>query len=81
MRMESGYLVSAKTPQAIDRIITLWKDAGEKSDECSFENEAVDVLDVMADVIRLVHAMSVEGENEEFNIVGKCETDYNCVVF
>ena len=81
MRMESGYLVSAKTEQAIDCIISKWEDVDEKVDETSFEGFATSVWDVMENVIKVVHAMELEGQKEDFSIVGKCETDYDCIVY
>lgn len=81
MLMESGYLVSAKSSQAIDKIMSLWEDADEKMDECSFEGYATDVFDVMAAVIKVVHAMEVDDSKEDFTVVGKCATDYDCVLF
>lgn len=81
MRMETEYLVSAKSEQAIDRIIAIWGDIDGKGDGCSFEDYDNDVFGVMEKVIKLVHEMESTGKKDEFSIVGKCESDYDCVLF
>lgn len=81
MQMESQYLVSAKSEDAIDRLFELWEDANDKYDDCSFEGFATDVFEIMESVIKVVYAMEKEDKKEEFTVVGKCETDYDCVLF
>lgn len=80
MGMESGYLVTAKSEQAINRIMAIWG-ISEKEDNCSFEDFDNDVLGVMEKVAKLVHSMETTGQKDEFAIAGKCESDYDCVVF
>lgn len=80
MRMESGYLVSAKSEQAIDRIMALWG-ASLKEDSCSFEDFDSDVFGAMEKVVKLVHNMETTGQKDEFTIVGKCDSDYDCIIF
>ena len=81
MRMESGYLVTAKSEEAIDRIIAIWGDTYGKEDKNSFEDYANDVFDAMEKVIKLVHKMESTDQKDEFSIVGKCESDYDCIIF
>ena len=81
MQMESQYLVSAKSEDAIDRLFELWEDANDKYDDCSFEGFATDVFEIMESVIKVVYAMEKEDKKEEFTVVGKCATDYDCVLF
>ncbi len=81
MQMESQYLVSAKSEDAIDRLFELWEDANDKYDDCSFEGFATDVFEIMESVIKVVYAMEKEDKKEEFTVVGKCMTDCDCVVF
>ena len=45
---------------------------------CGF---ATDVFEIMESVIKVVYAMEKEDKKEEFTVVGKCETDYDCVLF
>ena len=81
MRMETEYLVSAKTAEAADRIVNLWGHTYGKQDDCSFEDYDNDVFGVMEKVIKLVHQMEISGQKDEFIIVGKCDTDYDCAIF
>lgn len=81
MRMETEYLVSTKSAEALDRIFNQWGDTYDKEDDCSFENYDTDVFGVMEKVIKVVHQMEVTGQKDEFTIVGKCESDYDCAIF
>lgn len=81
MQMETQYLVSAKSAEAIDRIINLWKYPLDKYNNCSFEDYATDVFDIMESVIKVIYIMEKENCKEDFTVVGKCETDYDCAVF
>ena len=81
MRMETEYLVSAKSAEALDRIFNQWEDTYDKEDDCSFESYDTDVFGVMEKVIKVVHQMEQSGQKDEFTVVGKCESDYDCAVF
>ena len=82
MRCETEYLVSAKSVEAIGRICDLWGyKYAEGDDDLSFEDYAVDAFDVMEKVIKLVHQMETIGQKDEFTIVGKIDTDYDCSIF
>lgn len=81
MGMEAEYLVTAKTTEATDRIVNLWGHTEGKQDDCSFEDYENDVFGVMEKVIKLVHRMETSGQKDEFVIVGKYNTDYDCAIF
>lgn len=81
MRMETEYLVSAKSAEALDRIFNQWGDTYDKEDDCSFESYDTDVFGVMEKVIKVVHQMEECGQKDEFTVVGKCDTDYDCAIF
>lgn len=76
-----GCLVSAKSEQAIDKIISLWEHRYDKDDACCFEDYPSDVFEVMEKVIKVVHHMEVTGEKEEFSISGKIPSDWDCTIF
>lgn len=81
MQMESQYLVSTKSAEATDSLFDLWEDALDKMDDYSFEGFATDVFEIMASVIKVVYIMEKEDHKEDFTVVGKCETDCDCIVF
>ena len=81
MQMESQYLVSTKSAEATDSLFDLWEDALDKMDDYSFEGFATDVFEIMASVIKVVYVMEKEDYKEDFTVVGKCETDCDCIVF
>ena len=68
-----GCLVSAKSEQAIDKIISLWEHRYDKDDACCFEDYPSDVFEVMEKVIKVVYYMEVTGEKEEFSIMSLIE--------
>lgn len=81
MRMENEYLVTAKSAEAIDRIIALWGHEYGKEDECTFENYGTTVYDAMESIIKVVHKMETSGQKDDFVVVGKCDTDYDVTIF
>ena len=81
MRMETTYWVQANSEEAIDKIIQLWGYEFERDDDFYFEEECTNVYDVMEKVIKVVREMEIDGQKENFNIVGICDTDYDCTVF
>lgn len=82
MRMETEYLVAAKSAEAHNWIYNQLGDFfyGKEVDR-PFVNYVTNVLNVMKQVIKVVHQMEVSGQKYEFTIVGKCDTDYDCVLF
>jgi hypothetical protein len=78
--METSYLVTAESVDAIQAIQKRWPEQYE-IDGCSFEGFDVQVFGVMEAVMKVVSAMEKDGKKENFSIVGKCETDYDCVLF
>lgn len=81
MRVETEYLVSAKTEAAINRIVALWGSPYVKTNGCSFEDYDTSEIDVMSRVVKLVHQMKVSNRMDEFEIVGGCDTDYDASIF
>ena len=76
-----GCLVTAKSEQAIDKIISLWEYEYEKDNACCFEDYPSDVFEVMEKVVKTVHHMEATGEKEEFSISGKIMSDWDCTIF
>ena len=70
MQMESQYLVSAASEDAIDRLFELWEDANDKYDDCSFEGFATDVFEIMESVIKVVYAMEKEDKKKSSLLSG-----------
>lgn len=90
MRVETEYLVSAKSEQTIQQLVNLWGDSrctcndivfNEAECVYSFEGFCTTVFDVMERVIRVIHQIKSSGGKEEFTIAGKCSTDYDCSPF
>ena len=81
MRMETEYLVSAKTAQAAEKFASFFGHHYEEWEGASFEDYDTQVFDVMEKVIKLVHYMEKDGQKEDFSIVGICETDWDCTLF
>ena len=81
MRMESEYLVKAESSEAKERLMALWGKS-EAFDESSFQGFGNnDIFGVMARVIKAVHQMKNSGRKDSFQIVGNCDTDYDCTAF
>ena len=78
MQMDTAYQVRAESEEAIEYIASLWEDADDVED-CAFEGFCTDVFGVMEAVIKVTHKM--EAAQKNFHIVGKCESDYDCVLF
>ena len=56
MRMESGYVLTADSVEAIEEIACLWEEECE-IESCSFEGYATDVFEVMEKVAFLPSGM------------------------
>ena len=83
MRMETEYLVTAETEEAIQAIASVWGYEFAKIDGCSFEVEGEDsqIFDIMERVMKTVHWMENGGKKENFRVVGLGDTDYDATVF
>ena len=81
MQMETSYRLTATTEQEARQIAAYWDDLSETANGCSFEDYGTDVFDVMAKVIKAIHKMEKADNKLSFSIVGKCQSDYDCVVF
>lgn len=80
MRMDTAYLVRAESEKAIEYIASLWEDADD-IEGCTFEGFCSDVFGVMESVIKATHKMELAQKKENFYVAGKCESDYDCVLF
>jgi hypothetical protein len=80
MNMETRYRVSADTEEIISQIATFWETEDEVDGDC-FEGYDTAVWDVMAKVIKVTHQMEEIGDKTPFSIVGKCASDWDCIVF
>ena len=80
MQMDTAYQVRAESEEAIEYIASLWEDADDVEDY-AFEGFCTDVFGVMEAVIKVTHKMEAAQKKENFHIVGKCESDYDCVLF
>ena len=81
MMMETSYLVTADNEEAIHQIADYWEEIGGEIDDCTFEDFDSDVFGVMAKVIKAIHKMGETDNKLNFHIAGKCQSDYDCVVF
>ena len=79
MRMDTAYQVRAESEEAIEYIASLWEDSDDVED-CTFEGFCADVFGIMENVIKVTHKMEASQKKENFRVVGKCESDYDCVL-
>lgn len=81
MMMETSYCVTAENEENIQKIASFWDEIGGEIDCCSFEDFDTDVFGVMEKVIKAIHKMDAAGSKLNFQLAGKCESDYDCIVF
>lgn len=80
MRMESGYVLTASDADKLKLLESMWDDDCETM-SLSLEGYCTDVFEVMEKVIKVVDRMEKSDANISFSIAGKCESDYDCVIF
>ena len=80
MNMETTYRVYVNKEEMISKVANLW---GTEINVCNnyFEDYSTDVLNVMEEVIKVTHKMDELGDKTPFSVIGKCESDYDCIVF
>lgn len=83
MEMETNYLVTADTEEAIARIASLWGCESAEVEGCSFEvtGEEPQIISVMERVMKVVHLMEADGKRDNFRVVGFGDTDYDYSLF
>ena len=81
MSMETNYCVTAENAEAIQKVATFWGEIWGEINGCSFVDFGTDVYDAMEKVIKCVHKMEASENKVNFQISGKCESDYDCIVF
>ena len=83
MRMETIYLVTAETEDAIRTIASVWGYDFVEINDCSFEVEGEDpqIFQIMERVMKTVHWMETTGRKENFCIVGTGDSDYDFTIF
>ena len=83
MRMETIYLVTAETEDAIRTIASVWGYDFVEINDCSFEVEGEDpeIFQIMERVVKTVHWMETTGQKENFRVVGTGDSDYDFTIF